>query len=201
MNFLGHLYLSGSDPQLLVGNLMGDFVKGRLVPGRFPAPIHQGIVLHRWIDTAANQSAFFRRSRLRIDPRFGLYRGVLVDLFYDHFLAVDWQRYSPLPLEAFLETSYRQLRDHWNVLPERLQGLLPVIFQDLLPSYREVKGIERALGRMAQRLSRPSPLASGGQELLAHYAPLQEDFHQFLPEMSQAVSLYLAATGPAPQNR
>ncbi|HEY5975737.1 MAG TPA: DUF479 domain-containing protein, partial [Geobacteraceae bacterium] len=74
MNFLFHLYLSGDDPELMVGNLMGDFVKGRLMPGRFPIGIERGLVLHRAIDSEAGRNGHFRSSRQRLDERFGLYR-------------------------------------------------------------------------------------------------------------------------------
>lgn len=194
MNFLAHLYLSGDDPELMVGNLMGDFVKGRLAPGQYPAGVQRGIVLHRRIDSAAGRSEFFQRSRLRLDQRFGLYRAVLVDLFYDHFLAVDWHSYSPVPLDSFLSEGYRRLQARQALLPERLRKILPTIFTELLPSYREVAGIERALQRMAGRIGRPSPLADGAAELLAHYAPLRDDFCRFLPAIESEVATLLAGT-------
>ena len=102
MNFLAHLILSGDRPELLVGNLMGDFVKGRL-EGRFSPGIRAGLELHRGIDSFAHRNEIFSESKRRIAPSFGLYRGVLVDLFYDHFLAVHWDDYANEPLPRFLE--------------------------------------------------------------------------------------------------
>ena len=187
MNFLCHLYLSANDPELQVGNLMGDFVKGPLA-GRFPAGIEQGLLLHRWIDSAANRDRSFLESRHRLDPYYGLYRGVLVDLFYDHFLAAEWQAYHPLPFETFLEQTYSSAREHDAVMPDRFRDLLPVIFTELIPSYREVAGIDRALQRMAARRTRPSPLGSGVQELVRHYGELQGEFRSFLPRMAGQVA-------------
>jgi len=191
MNFLGHLYLSGNDPELQVGNLMGDFVKGPLA-GRFPAGIEQGLRLHRWIDSAANRDRSFLESRERLDPCFGLYRGVLVDLFYDHFLATEWQAYHPRPFESFLHDAFATARDHSAVMPERFLKLLPVIFTELIPSYREVAGIDSALQRMAARRKRPSPLGSGVRELVRHYGELRADFRSFLPRMTGQVAALLA---------
>jgi acyl carrier protein phosphodiesterase len=182
VNFLFHLYLSGDDPELMVGNLMGDFVKGRLT-GAYPAGIERGIALHRAIDSAAGRSEHFRRSRQRLDPRFGLYRGVLVDLYYDHFLAKDWARYHPRPLSMYLAETRLTTDLYRRHLPERLVGLLPVIFEQWLPSYQEPAGIEQALRRMAQRVGRPNPLAEGGGELVRHYEELRADFREFLPEI------------------
>src|SRR6266568_3199247 len=191
MNFLAHLYLAGDDPELLVGGLMGDFVKGRLTAGRFPEGINLGIALHRHIDSAAGRSNDFLASKHRLDVRFGLYRGVLVDLFYDHFLAKEWEKFHPAPLATFIAQCHSQLLDRVEILPPRLAGFLPAIFTELLPSYREPGGIERALQRMAARLSRPSPLAEGGGELVRHYQALQADFHRFLPAMTAEVGRFL----------
>lgn len=182
MNFLAHLFLSGADPELLVGNLLGDFVKGRL-DGNFPAGIERGIFLHRRIDSFAGRNLHFLRSKRRIDASFGHYRGVLVDLFYDHFLAVQWDDYADVPLQPFLSGARRIVLEYEEILPERLARVVPVIFADLLPSYLEVNGIERALQRMSTRIARPNRLGEGGAELRRHYDGLLDDFREFLPEL------------------
>jgi len=182
MNFLAHLFLSGADPELLVGNLLGDFVKGRL-DGHFPAGIERGIWLHRRIDSFAGRNLHFLRSKRRLDAYFGHYRGVLVDLFYDHFLAVQWDVYADVPLQPFLSWARRIVLEHGENLPERLTRAVPVIFAELLPSYLEVEGIERALQRMSARIARPNPLGDGGAELRRHYEGLSDDFRKFMPEL------------------
>ncbi|KAF0219247.1 MAG: hypothetical protein FD174_2333 [Geobacteraceae bacterium] len=184
MNFLAHLHLSGSDREILVGNLMGDFVKGRLA-GRFSPGITRGIELHRRIDSFASRNSIFSASKRRIDDSFGHYRGVLVDLFYDHFLAAEWDEYSDVPYPQFIESAYSTLRDHEAVLPERLLRVLPAMFGDWLPSYREVSGIQAVLRRMSARIIRPNPLSSGIGELRRNYHPLREDFHRFFPELEE----------------
>ncbi len=181
MNFLAHLHLSGNEPEVLVGNLMGDFVKGRLA-GEYPPGIERGIVLHRRIDSFAAGNAHFRGSKARLDPAFGLYRGVMVDLFYDHFLALHWGEYAPMALDVFVAAAYHVVTEFEEVLPERLKRVVPVIFTELIPSYREVAGIERALGRMGARLRRENPLREGAGELVRHYGGLEEDFRRFYPE-------------------
>jgi acyl carrier protein phosphodiesterase len=196
VNFLAHLLLAGPDPELLTGNLMGDFVKGRL-EGRFPPGIERGIVMHRRIDSFADADEYFNVSRKRLDPSFGLYRGVLVDLFYDHFLALSWNVYSPVPLDSFLRASHRTVRAHERQLPEQLRTLLPVIFSELLPSYLEPAGIDRALARMGRRIVRPNPLAEGGRELRRHYPELQRDFALFFPRITGFARMF-AAGGDVP---
>ncbi len=181
MNFLAHLRLSGDEPDLLVGNLMGDFVKGRLT-GQYPPGIERGIWLHRRIDSFAAGNADFRRSKARIDPSFGLYRSVMVDLFYDHFLARHWDAYASVPFDVFVAAAYHIVAEYEELLPDRLVPVLPIIFTELIPSYREIGGIGRALGRMAARLRRPNPLAAGVGELERHYDALRDDFSSFFPE-------------------
>jgi len=196
VNYLFHLFLSGDDPEILAGNFMGDFVKGPLGDSH-PPRLRQGIELHRRIDSFARDQIHFNRSRLRLDPRFGLYRGILVDLYYDHFLASSWGDWSQEPLDDYLRRVRLLVERQRSLLPERLQGIVPVIFDDLLPSYLEPAGIGRALERMSRRVKRANPLAGGGAELLRHYQGLQEDFLCFLPEARQfAAKLAAPETGP-----
>lgn len=167
----------------MVGNLMGDFVKGRLTSGRYPAGIQEGLQLHRRIDSFAATNEHFRSSKSRLSESCGLYRGIMVDLFYDHFLAREWDAYASLPLPEYIDFAYRVLREHRQVLPERLERILPALFTEWLPSYSEIEGIERALQRMGMRVKRANPLAMGGDELRAQYAGLHEDFSRFFPAL------------------
>ena len=180
MNYLFHLFLSGDDPEIMAGNFMGDFVKGQL-GDTHPPRLRRGIELHRRIDSFARDQEHFNRSRLRLGPEFGLYRGILVDLYYDHFLAVNWNQCSREPLTLYLNRVRLLMEQQRSRLPERLQVMVPLIFGDLLPSYREPAGIARALERMSRRVKRENPLTGGGAELVRHYDELQQDFLGFLP--------------------
>jgi len=174
------MLLSGADDQILVGNFMGDFVKGPLAD-RFPERIRLGLTLHRKIDSFANQNDQFQCSRRRIDSSYGLYRGVLVDLFYDHFLVKEWDDWSDEPFYEYLVRTRSIVERYRAELPERLLKLVPVIFEQLLPSYGQVSGIGSALERMSRRVVRENPLAGGESELLWHYDALRADFRGFMP--------------------
>jgi len=190
MNYLFHLYLSGDDPEILTGNFMGDFVKGRLGDA-YPPRLRRGIELHRGIDSFAQGDPQFTRSRLRLSEDFGLYRGILVDLFYDHFLAVTWSDWSTEPLEEYLQRARCVVEGNRCHLPERLQGLVPIIFEDLILSYRKTEGIEQALLRLSKRVKRANPLAGGGKELTRNYKGLQDDFLEFLPAAREYADLMM----------
>ncbi len=173
------MYLSGNDPELLVGNFMGDFVKGPLGDS-YPPRIIQGLLLHRKIDSFAQRNDSFQASRLRLSPHFGLYRGVLVDIFYDHLLAKDWSTWSDVPLSDYISLTRSVIEKHLTIMPKRLQEFVPVIFNELLPSYILYSGVESTLLRMSRRVRRVNPLAEGIIELTLHYEGLKADFERFI---------------------
>lgn len=187
------MLLSGDDDQILVGNFMGDFVKGTL-DGRFPERIRQGVALHRRIDSFASGSELFQQSRRRIDPHYGLYRGVMVDLFYDHILVKEWGNISNESLSKYLTRCKAIIMRNHEELPERLQPLVPYIFEELLPSYGEINGIGKALERMSRRVKRANPLAGGEVELERHYDELCADFNGFMLIVSRFATEVLANT-------
>ena len=182
MNYLVHLYLSGSDPEVQLGGLMGDFVKGR-IPADYPEKTALGLHLHRRIDSLAQNSPHTRRSRQRLDPKFGHGRGIIVDIFYDHFLAANWRDYSPVPLESYAADFYTLLQSSHQQLPRGLKQIAPrMIEYNWLVSYQHREVVGKALHRIAQRLSRPLPLAEGVDDLGAHEISLIQDFSGFMNE-------------------
>lgn len=185
MNYLVHLYLSDPTPDCRLGNLMGDFVKGRL-DGVWPEGIAGGIMQHRRVDTFAHHNEAFRRSKARIDDAYGHCKGVMVDVFYDHFLARNWGLYSPIPLEEFARNIYRLLEENFAILPPALQQVVPrMITHNWLVSYREAQTIGRVLERISSRLTRPTPLGRGIEELHRHYAGLEADCGRFLEDAKE----------------
>jgi acyl carrier protein phosphodiesterase len=184
MNYLAHLYLAESeDPESLIGNLMGDFVKGR-VSGLWTPGLRRGILRHRKIDAFTDGHAVVKTSKRRIRPELRRYAGVLVDVFYDHFLAKHWRRYSSTPLRNFSWSAYRILATHYDFLPASMQRSVSyMIANDLLMTYREITGIQRALLGIQGRLKRPGRLAEGVTDLRRNYAPLATDFAVFFPEL------------------
>jgi acyl carrier protein phosphodiesterase len=183
MNFLAHLYLAPDDDEALLGSLMGDFVKGPL-RGHHSPGIERGLALHRRIDVFTDAHSVVRRSRGRIGPDRRRYAGIMVDMFYDHYLARDWARYAAQPLEQFARRVYALLEAHRGRLPATLQYIAPVMSrQDWLSSYRETQAVSRALERMGERLKRGNALLGAGADLADNYAGLGEDFHEFFPQL------------------
>ncbi len=194
MNFLAHAFLAGADPGLRVGGLIGDFVKGPL-PAGLPPDLAEGVRLHRRIDVWAETHPAFRRSRLRVAAERRRVAGILVDMYYDHFLAARWGRCHGTPLAEFTAETYALAAEREAELPERFVRLLPRMrAMDWLASYREIASIGEALDRMASRLSRPAGLRGGIAELARDYAGFEDDFAEFIPD-----AVRMAAEGvPAP---
>jgi acyl carrier protein phosphodiesterase len=187
MNYLAHAFLSRSSPELLVGGLLGDFVKGREHLMQYSPPVCAGILLHRAIDRYTDAHPIVRASCALISPARRRFAAILVDVFYDHFLARHWQRYADLPLETFTQQVYATLMPDIASYPERLQRILPrMAADDWLASYAEVESVDAALhgiARRFQRFARAAALADGVQELLRNYAVLEQHFLDFFPEL------------------
>lgn len=179
---------------MMVGGLLGDFVKGPL-PGALPLPLAQGVRLHRAIDLYTDQHPCFMASRARVSAARRRYGGIMVDLFYDHFLAKEWERYSSLPLLEYTQHFYACLREFDAWLPAELQAILErMIRHNWLYSYHESAAINRALDNIAQyRIRRSNPLLGAGEELLAHYAEFQADFLAFFPDVVHFAKHHSAA--------
>jgi len=182
MNYLAHLYLSPPDEDAWLGSLLGDFVKGPL-GDRYTPSVTAAIRLHRKLDTFTDAHAAVQRSKSRISRVRRRYAGVMIDMFYDHFLARSWAEFHDEPLEAFSARVYALLERRHAELPERLQSVAPrMASRDWLGAYADAGNVGRALDGISARLRRANRLAGAGEELLAEYAGFEADFRAFLPE-------------------
>ena len=183
MNFLAHAFLSDGTADGLLGSLLGDFVKGPL-DDRYRPAVRHGLVLHRRVDTFTDAHPVVAGSRARIVGTRRRYAGILVDMFYDHFLARHWDDYAAEPLDCFTRRIYAVLLAHRQELPERLQRIAPSIASsDWLGSYREIAATGIAVDRLGQRLTRGNALLGSVDELVRNYALFEHDFRRFLPDL------------------
>ncbi len=184
MNFLAHAFLAESHAESILGNLMADFVKGRIESTLAPR-VREGIFLHRQVDAFADRHPGFRRSVQRLRKRWRHYSPILVDMFCDHFLAAEWERYSDRSLREFADHVYAALRPCHNGLSERMQTAIDRMIQyDWLASYADQGNIEISLARISQRSRNPDlHLERGMADLEQHRDGLTADFHSFFPEL------------------
>ncbi len=183
MNYLAHLYLSEPNEEAWLGSLLGDFVKGPL-DGRYSAHITRAIALHRKIDSFTDAHPVVLQSKSRISPVRRRYAGIMIDMFYDHFLAKYWREFHDEPLDEFTARIYAILDRRHAMLPDRFQRMAPNMAKwNWLASYAHVPSIHTSLDRMSQRIRRENPLLNSADELTQHYAELESDFRIFLPQV------------------
>jgi acyl carrier protein phosphodiesterase len=183
LNFLAHAYLSFDDPEILVGNLISDFVKGKK-KFDYPAGIQKGIALHRAIDTFTDSHEVIREAKTVFRPAYRLYSGAFVDVVYDHFLATDENEFPGDSLFAFSQQVY--------AMTDRYQPLLPVYFLQLFPymksqnwlfNYRSPEGTARSLEGVVRRAAYLSESKTAYRLFEQHYQLLQQLYRQFWKEL------------------
>jgi acyl carrier protein phosphodiesterase len=197
LNYLAHLYLSGDDPILRIGNLSGDFVKG-INSSMLDPTIQRGIALHHSIDAFTDRNDTIQRSKQRIvtTHRFA---GILVDVFYDHFLAANWDAHCDSALEDYVTAVYIDLQTYRALLPPALREIMPrMITENWLLSYRTEEGVTQALSRIERRLGGRFDLTSGIDDLKNSRAELEEDFRRFFPDLVAHARTQIAEMGEAP---
>ena len=183
MNYLAHLFLAAESPESLVGAMLGDFVKGA-AKNNYPPVIQRNIELHRRIDSFTDAHPIVRAAKPLISPERRRFAGVLLDIFYDHYLAKHWTSFSDVALDSFTAQVYAALSAHHAHLPDKLQRMLPFMrAEDWLRSYARVEWIDVTLQRMARRLTKGDPLASGIAELHKNYDRFETDFLAFFPDL------------------
>lgn len=183
MNFLAHIYLSGDNDLIKIGNFMADGIRGKHYD-HLPADIQKGIVLHRAIDTFTDSHPIFRDSTKRLHEKYHHYAGVIVDIFYDHFLAKNWTKYSDEKLDMFVENFYQSLRDNYENLTEKTQDMMPyMIRHNWLFNYQYVDGIARILFQMDKRTKNNSKMQYSIEELKEFYTEFEHEFTTFFEDL------------------
>lgn len=183
MNFLAHIYLSGDNDLIKIGNFMADGIRGKHFES-YPLEIQKGIILHRAIDTFTDAHPIFRQSTKKLHEKYHHYAGVIVDVFYDHFLAKNWNTYSDEKLEKFVDRFYQSLHNNHSILSERTKGMMPyMIEQNWLVSYQTVEGINQILTQMDQRTKNESKMRFASQELTEYYSEFEAHFSEFFEEL------------------
>lgn len=192
MNFLAHLYLSGADPKVKIGNFIGDFVKGKNQYAQSEPGIAKGIALHREIDAFTDKHPIVLESKKRLRPKYRHYSPVIIDVFYDHFLAVNWATYSHQSLADFARESYATLEKHKALLPDQVNQMMPYMVKgNWLVNYSYTEGIHNTLSGMARRTPYESKMEEATEDLRLHYSDFHDEFIRFFPELKAYADAWL----------
>ncbi len=183
MNFLAHIYLSGVDEGVIIGNFIADGIKGKQYL-KYPPSIQKGILLHRNIDSYTDNHPTVRQSTKRLHANYSHYSGVIVDILYDHFLAKNWANYHDVPLDLYVQNFYNMLRSNYEVLPTRIQRMMPYMISDnWLLSYATIPGISKILNQMNVRTKGVSNMNFAVLELEEFYTEFENEFTSFFDEL------------------
>lgn len=183
MNFLAHIYLSGNNNLVAIGNFMADGIRGNKYK-TYPKDIQIGILLHREIDTFTDAHPIVRQSTKRLHKNYSHYSGVIVDILYDHFLAKNWSEYSKIPLDVYVNNFYNIVNTHFEILPTRTQKMMPYMMADnWLLNYASIEGIQRVLNGMNRRTKYVSGMDKATVELQKYYTEFENEFTQFFTEL------------------
>ena len=183
MNHLAHCFLSFNDEDLLLGNFIGDFVKGNDWQ-KYPGKVQQGILLHRTIDSYTDNHPMTDRSVSRIRPYAGRYSPPFTDILYDHMLAIHWEKYCPESFDIFAEKTYRQLEKRAAEMPAVLQERLPkMLAGQFLHGYTHREGLDWVLNRFSTRLSGQVDIPGLSNAFFDQIEAFSEDFNGFFPDL------------------
>jgi acyl carrier protein phosphodiesterase len=183
MNFLAHIYLSGDSRELLIGNFIGDYVKGKDYE-KYPLPIQEGILLHRRIDWFTDDHPVTRKAKQLVRERYGLYAGIVIDIFYDHFLSTDWDQYSDMPLREYVHNRYRMLDSGFSIFPVGVKTWFPYFIKsNWLEAYTSFQGLTMVFKRMSFRTSLPDHSEYAVEQLKENYDEMKVYFEDFFKDI------------------
>lgn len=167
----------------MVGNFIADAIKGNSYL-KFEAEIQKGILLHREIDTFTDQHDIVKQSKRRLNLRYNHFKGIIIDIFYDHFLAKNWSQFSAIPLELYSTEVYKILQKRTEIYPSKINQLLHYMtFENWLLNYQYTDEIKKVLTRMSYRTKYQSYMDLAEEDLLLHYDDFEKDFMSFFKEI------------------
>ena len=188
MNILAHLYLSGKDEGILVGNFIGDFVKGNQIK-KYPENIARGVRLHREIDHFTDSHPLVKKTNSYFRSKYGKHAGIVTDIIYDHFLSHNWNKFSTIQYNLFIRSIYKTLNKNLKNFPYGVVEFYPfMVINNWLKLYSTLSGVERVLKGMSNRTSLPSEYKYAISQLKIHYNEINDIFIDFFNQIIVHIS-------------
>lgn len=189
MNYLAHALLAQPYAHSVIGNIAGDMVKGPLAGHCLHPLVAAGVARHRQVDVLTDQHGAYTALKARFPQGQRRYSGLVLDVLFDHYLAIHWTRFSAWSRDAFVESTYCVLRSNTELLPRGLAAVAPAwVAADWLRVYETREGVAAVLERMARRLSRPVDLVALLDYATAHDAVFESGFLEVFADVQRAVN-------------
>ena len=187
MNFLAHSYLSGDNDGILLGNFIADAVKGNKY-NDYKDDVKLGILLHRFIDHYTDNHECFLESKHRLSGTYGKFSGIIIDIFYDHFLSKYWKEYSDKNLKKFTAHIYLLLTKNFSLIPARVRRMLPfLVYDNWLVGYADPASLRKVFHGMDRRTGNQSGMKNAVESLFDDYEAYENDFRSFFPDIRKKV--------------
>lgn len=191
MNFLAHLKLSGKHNNIMLGNFIADHIKGNKI-NYLPSDVIEGIILHRKIDFYTDTHSEVIKSKKRLYNKYHKYSGIIIDIYYDHFLAKNWNKYSNISLNLFTYYSYTILLKNYTLLPKKTKEILPkLIINNWLSSYKNFSGLIKTFDLINKRTKFKIDFNNIIDDLILDYDKYEQEFNTFFPEISNYIEIEL----------
>jgi acyl carrier protein phosphodiesterase len=183
VNFLAHIYLSGDSRELLIGNFIGDYIKGNEYLN-YPEAVQEGILLHRKIDSFTDHHPVTFKAKKLVREKYGHYAGIVIDIIYDHFLSANWERYSDMPLRTYVRNRYRMLDSGFSMFPVGVKTWFPYFIKsNWLEAYTSFHGLVMVFKRMSYRTSLPDHSEYAVEQLRDNYDLMEGYFDEFFQDI------------------
>ena len=189
MNYLGHALFSFGDAELLLGNMIGDYVKGMAAVKEYPEGIQRGIMLHRHIDTFTDANAAVQRAQVWFRQEYGLYSGAIVDTLFDHYLATDPQYFNTEnDLLSFTQDVYKKLASMQQYFPPQFAAMFPYMKEgNWLYNYRTMMGAQRSLQGLQRRAKHMKPVDDAYRTFVISYYEIGQCYYEFIEKAHKFV--------------
>jgi acyl carrier protein phosphodiesterase len=195
VNYLAHIALSGTSPQIIMGNFCGDYVKGKLDSDQkstYPKDFLTGVRLHRFIDHFTDTDDTVRVMIKEVCQLYGRSASVVTDICFDYFLAKSFSVYHSSDIRFFTTGFYEIYRQHLSLVPERMIPFAEaLVSNDWLYKYREWQTVERTLRSMGNRYPFLSDLLSSSEPMKRELDVYEQYFVEFYPRLKKAVAQHL----------
>ncbi len=187
MNYLAHFFLASHQGNARLGGFLADFVRGD-DKQRYSKEIQFEIHIHKLIDAYTDSHPVVLNAKKLVEEKKRRYMGIALDVFYDHKLAQNWNRYSAVSLSEFTQQTYRILQDNHTLLPQNIQEFVPFLIQeDLLTAYKDMQGFAKTIRRLSRRLSKGDMLVNCISDIEEQYSAFSVGFDEFFPELIEYV--------------
>jgi len=184
MNYLMHIFLSGEDPHLRIGNFIADHLRGTISPQAFPSQVLKGIFFHRQIDRFSDNHSAVNKAVKLLHPSFHHYAGIVVDIYFDHFLIKHWDAYSKIELQTFINSFYEQLKANCDILPPKSQKIATKIIEsNWLMKPKNLEGLHEIFVNFKKRTHFSNQLELADKKLEENYTTFEKLFLEFIPDL------------------